>query len=172
MLNIPLFKWNDAGKPDILKADHQLNKASYLFEKIEDIVIDRQIQKLMNTKTANKAEELSVTPVKENIEYDDFAKMDIRTATILEAEKVPKTQKLLKLKIDTGLDKRTIISGIAEYYKAEDIIGQKIVVLANLSPRKIRGTESMGMILMAEDIKGKLCFVSPTENFHNGSTVK
>jgi len=172
MLNIPLQKWNDGGNDDILKAGHQLNKAEYLFEKIEDSVIEQQIQKLMDTKTANEAEELNLASGKENIEYDDFAKMDIRTATILEAEKVPKTQKLLKLKVDTGLDQRTIISGIAEYYKAEDIIGKKVLILVNLSSRKIRGTESMGMILMAEDNEGKLCFVSPTEDFHNGSTVK
>ncbi len=172
MLNIPQLKWKDGGKDDILKANHQLNKASYLFERIEDSVIEKQIQKLMDTKTANKAEELSVAPGKGNIEYDDFSKMDIRTATILEAEKVPKTQKLLKLKVDTGLDQRTIISGIAEYYKAEEIVGKKVLILVNLSPRKIRGTESMGMILMAEDSEGRLCFVSPTEDFHNGSTVK
>ena len=172
MLNISTMKWSDAGKADILKADHPLNSPSYLFEKIEDSEIERQIQKLMDTRIANETKDHNVAPAKENIEYDDFSKMDIRTATILEAEKVPKTQKLLKLKIDTGLDQRTIISGIAEYYKAEDVVGQKIVVLANLSPRKIKGTESMGMILMAEDKDGKLCFVTPTEEFHNGSTVK
>jgi len=172
MLNIPLLKWGDAGKGNILKAKQQLNKASYLFEKIEDSVIEQQIQKLMDTKVANESATPDVQQGKEIIEYDDFAKMDIRTATILEAEKVPKTQKLLKLKVDTGLDQRTIISGIAEYYKAEDIVGQKILILVNLAPRKIRGTESMGMILMAEDNEGRLCFAVPTEDFHNGSTVK
>lgn len=172
MLNIQELKWIGAGKDDILKAGHQLKQASYLFEKIEDKDIDNQLQKLMDTKKANEPEEKNLAPAKENISYEDFTKMDIRTATILEAEKVPKTQKLLKLKIDTGLDKRTIISGIAEYYNAEDIVGQKIVILANLEPRKIRGTESMGMILMAEDNEGRLCFVAPTEDLHNGSTVK
>ncbi len=172
MLNMPTLKWGDAGKDNLLKVNHQLNDPSYLFEKIEDADIEKQIQKLLDTKIANESDAFKVEPGKGNIEFDDFAKMDIRTATILEAEKVPKTQKLLKLKIDTGLDHRTIISGIAEYYKAEDIIGQKILVLVNLSPRKIRGTESKGMILMAEDNEGKLCFVTPTEDFHDGSTVK
>ncbi|MCK4638486.1 MAG: methionine--tRNA ligase subunit beta, partial [Bacteroidales bacterium] len=101
-----------------------------------------------------------------------FVKLDIRTGTIIEAEKVPKTKKLLKLKIDTGIDKRVIVSGIAEYYKPEDIIGQKISILVNLAPRKLRGIESNGMILMAKNSEGKLCFVSPTDDFHNGSEIK
>ena len=172
ILNISALKWKDAGKQDILVSGHQLNKPSYLFNKIEDPEIDTQIQKLLNTKKNNEEEENQINPAKENIEFDDFVKLDIRTGTIIEAEKVPKTKKLLKLKIDTGIDKRVIVSGIAEYYKPEDIIGQKISILVNLAPRKLRGIESNGMILMAENSEGKLCFVSPTEDFHNGSVIK
>ena len=172
ILNISALKWKDAGKQDILVSGHQLNKPFYLFEKIEDPEIDTQIQKLINAKKNNEEEENQINPAKENIEFDDFVKLDIRTGTIIEAEKVPKTKKLLKLKIDTGIDKRVIVSGIAEYYKPEDIIGQKISILVNLAPRKLRGIESNGMILMAKDSEGKLCFVSPTENFNNGSEIK
>ncbi|MBE9480470.1 MAG: methionine--tRNA ligase [Bacteroidetes bacterium] len=172
ILNISALKWKDAGKPDILVSGHQLNKPSYLFEKIEDPEIDTQIQKLLNTKKNNEEEKSQINPAKENIEFHDFVKLDIRTGTIIEAEKVPKTKKLLKLKVDTGIDKRVIVSGIAEYYKPEDIIGQKISILVNLAPRKLRGIESNGMILMAKNSEGKLCFVSPTEDFHNGSEIK
>ena len=111
-------------------------------------------------------------PVKENITFDDFTKLDIRTATILEAEKVPKTKKLLKLTLDTGLDTRTVVSGIAEYFDADKIIGKQVSLVVNLEPRKIKGIESQGMILMAEDNNGKLVFVSPAENIMNGSEVK
>ena len=111
-------------------------------------------------------------PQKEEITYEDFMKMDIRTAIILEAEKVPKTDKLIKLTVDTGIDRRTIVSGIAQYYNAEDIVGQKICVLVNLAPRKLRGIVSQGMILMAEDTEGKLVFVTPSEDIMNGSEVK
>ena len=111
-------------------------------------------------------------PAKEEIVFEDFMKMDIRTGTILEAEKVAKTKKLLKLKIDTGIDQRTVVSGIAEYYEPDQIVGKKVSILVNLAPRKLRGIESQGMILMAEDTDGKLCFVSPTEDVSNGSEVK
>lgn len=113
-----------------------------------------------------------MNPQKDNIVFDDFVKMDIRTATIIEAEKVPKTKKLLKLKLDTGLDQRIVVSGIAEFYKPADIIGQKVSVLVNLAPRMLRGIESQGMILMAENAKGELCFVQPSEDFNNGSEIK
>jgi len=133
--------------------------------------VEAQVQRLLDTKKENE-EMVTVNPAKEEIAFDDFMKMDIRTGTILEAEKVPKTNKLLKLKIDTGIDQRTVVSGIAEYYKADDIIGKKVSILVNLAPRKLRGIESQGMILMAEDVDGKLCFVSPTEDISNGSEVK
>ena len=172
ILNISTLKWKDAGRTDILSAGHNLSKPSLLFEKIEDAAIEKQIQKLLNTKKENNDEKLKVNPSKENIKFDDFTKLDIRIGTIIEAEKVPKTKKLLKLKVDTGIDKRTVVSGIAEYYKPEDIIGQKVSVLINLTPRKLKGIESNGMILMAENHEGKLCFVSPTEKFSNGGEIK
>lgn len=171
MINLEGLKWKDAGKPDLLKAGHEINKPELLFERIEDNVIDTQIKKLMDTKEENK-EDTPAKPTKSTIEFDDFMKMDIRTGTILEAEKVAKTKKLLKLTVDTGIDKRVVVSGIAEYYKPEDIIGQKVSVLVNLAPRSLRGIESQGMILMAEDNDGRLCFVSPTEDFNNGSEIK
>ena len=171
MLNISNLKWKDAGKADLLKARLQLNKPELLFERIEDKMIEEQVQKLLNTKKENEADEPAL-PSKPTIEFDDFMKMDIRTGTIIEAEKVAKTKKLLKLIVDTGIDKRTVVSGIAEYYKPEDIVDTKVSILVNLAPRRLRGIESQGMILMAEDSDGKLCFVSPTEDVNNGSVVK
>ena len=172
MLNLSNLIWKDAGNESILKSGHQIEKAAYLFEKIEDKAIEQQVQKLLDTKKENVANEVKVNAVKESINFDDFAKLDIRTGTIIEAEKVPKTKKLIKLKIDTGIDQRTVVSGIAEYFKAEDIIGKKVCILVNLAPKKLRGIESNGMILMAENEHGELCFVEPTEDFRNGSEVK
>jgi methionyl-tRNA synthetase len=172
MLNTGKLNWDHAGKTDILKAGHQLGKAELLFDKIEDDVIAKQVQKLLDTKTANEAKEKPMIPIKPDITYEDFAKLDIRTGTILAAEKVAKTQKLLKLTIDTGIDKRTVVSGIAEFYEPEKIIGQKVVILVNLQPKTIKGIPSQGMILMAENEKGEMCFVSPVKDFDNGSTVK
>ncbi len=172
MLNLPELKWDDAGSTELLNAGEKLNKPAYLFEKIEDSAVEAQVKKLLETKKANAESENKVNPAKESIEFDDFAKLDIRIGTITEAEKVPKTKKLLKLKIDTGIDKRTVVSGISEFYSPEDIIGQKVSILVNLKPRKLRGIESEGMILMAEDSNGKLCFVAPTEEVDNGSEVR
>ena len=171
MININDLKWEDGGRSDLLKSGQKLNKPELLFERIEDKEIEAQIQKLLDTKKENEAE-APAKPSKSTIEFDDFMKMDIRTGTILEAEKVAKTKKLIKLIVDTGIDKRTVVSGIAEYYKPEDIIGRKVSILVNLAPRKLRGIESQGMILMAEDKDGKLCFVEPTEDVSNGSEVK
>jgi methionyl-tRNA synthetase len=155
------------------KSGHQLNAASLLFEKVEDSVIDAQIQKLLDKKqAAQAAKKIEVIPAKENINYEAFAAMDIRTGTILAAEKVAKTKKLLKLTIDTGLDQRTVVSGIAEYYEPEAIIGKQVSILVNLEPREIKGILSQGMILMAEDTNGKLSFVSPVDGLHNGSVVR
>jgi methionyl-tRNA synthetase len=163
--------WNNAGNPDLIAAGHKINKPSLLFEKIEDEAINNQIEKLAASKKANEAANNAV-PLKPSVSFDDFSKVDIRTATILEAEKVPKTTKLLKLKIDTGLDIRTIVSGIAEHYTPEEIIGKQILIIANLEPRNIKGIESRGMILMAEDKDGKLIMVSPLNKVSNGSAVK
>jgi methionyl-tRNA synthetase len=173
MLQTSQQNWADAGQSALLAAGHQLGEAALLFERIEDATIEKQVQKLLDTKIANaQSAGPELKPLKDTITYDDFLKIDIRTGTILEAEAVPKTKKLLKLTIDTGIDKRTVVSGIAEYYKPEDIIGQQVSILVNLAPRNLRGIESQGMILMAEDSEGKLCFVSPTEGFHNGCEVK
>ncbi len=171
MINIGNLKWKDAGHANLLKEGDQLNKPQLLFERIEDKTIEAQIQKLLDTKKENEEAE-TVNPSKPTIEFDDFMKMDIRTGTIVEAEKVPKTKKLLKLMVDTGIDKRIVVSGIAEFYNPENIIGKKVSILVNLAPRKLRGIESQGMILMAEDKDGKLCFVSPVEEVSNGSEVK
>jgi methionyl-tRNA synthetase len=152
---------------------HQLNQATLLFEKVEDEVIAQQIEKLHSKKQAIAiVEETPITPAKDNINYETFATMDIRTGTILTAEKVAKTKKLLKLTIDTGIDQRTVVSGIAEYYEPEAIIGQKVSILVNLEPREIKGIVSQGMILMAENSEGKLSFVAPIHDLHNGSVVR
>jgi len=171
MLSMETLHWNDAGDPELLKADHQLNPAEYLFERIDDKVIEAQVQKLLDTKKANEMSEQKIDPAKETIDYDTFSKMDVRIGTILEAEKVPKTQKLLKLKVDTGVDIRTVVSGIAEYYEPADIIGKRACFLVNLAPRKIRGIESNGMVLMAENAEGKLTFVAPDDEFDPGSKI-
>jgi methionyl-tRNA synthetase len=172
MLNMPEFMWKDAGSPDLLKDGQQLNQPELLFERIEDEVIEAQVQKLLETKKTNKQNNIVVMPAKENVTYDDFAKLDIRVVTILEAEKVPKTDKLLKLKIDTGIDQRTVISGIAGKYQPDSLVGKKVCMIVNLAPRNIRGTESKGMILSAENTSNDLCLIIPSEDFHNGSEIK
>lgn len=175
MLNLNQdLKWNDASRTDLLLAGHKINEASLLYEKMDESVIEVQIQKLADTKKMNQSLKVAeITPAKSNINYDDFSKMDIRTGTILEAERVPKTDKLLKLLIDTGIDKRTVVSGIAAFYEPEKIIGQQVSILVNLDPRKIKGIESQGMILMAENSKGELSFIAPTKpTIENGSIVK
>jgi methionyl-tRNA synthetase len=161
-------QWTDAGRIDLLSAGHQINQPEILFTKIDDAFVETEVEILKN---ANPVEETNVAPQKPEITFDDFAKLDIRTATILEAERVPKADKLLKLLVDTGVDKRTILSGIAEHYAPEDIIGQRVIVLINLAPRKIRGIESQGMILMAGTDE-KLSFVQGIEDLGNGVEVR
>lgn len=170
-LNIEKYNWNHIGTDNFLPVGHQTNKAGLLFSVIPDEKIEEQKQKLLAAREANKKPE-QAKPAKENIAFDDFTKIDIRVGTIVEAEKVPKTKKLLKLTIDTGIDKRTVVSGIAEYYKAEEIAGKQVSILVNLEPKKIRGIQSQGMILMAEDAEGKLVFVSPEDGFQNGAMIK
>ncbi|MDA3952781.1 MAG: methionine--tRNA ligase [Bacteroidales bacterium] len=172
LLNIEKLDWELAGKYDLILAGHSINKASLLFDKIEDEEIEKQVQKLLDSKKANEMENHKAEPAKDNCTYDEFMKMDIRVGTILEAEQVPKTDKLLKLKIDTGIDQRTVVSGIAVDHKPEDIIGKQVSVLVNLEPRKIRGIESQGMILMAKDASGKLNFVIPDVKTNDGSGIK
>lgn len=180
MLQLGTITWESlkTNATELLKAGHRIGTAELLFEKIEDAAIEKQLQRLENTKLANKQEaqantEVTVAPQKELISYDDFAKMDIRIGTILEAEKMPKADKLLILKVDTGIDQRTIVSGIAQSFAPEEIIGKKVTVLVNLAPRKLRGVESQGMILMVENSEGKYTFINPdTEGIANGTEVK
>ena len=170
------LSWDDLGAASLLPAGHQLNPATLLFAKIEDEVVDGQIARLEAIRAereaaAKAAEAAVVTPQKDECSFEDFEKMDIRTATVLEAERVPKTEKLLKLTIDTGIDKRVIVSGIAEQYSPEEMVGKQICILANLAPRKIRGIESKGMILMARQNDGKMRFITPAETLTNGAEI-
>ena len=164
--------WNEVAKPQtILSSGTKIREAELLFAKIEDEEIQKQIDKLEATKTMNNAENKKAEPQKDLIQYEDFAKMDLRVGTILEAEKMPKANKLLILKVDTGIDVRTIVSGIAESFSPEEIIGRKVTVLVNLAPRNLRGTESQGMILMTTNAEGKLVFVNPDAEAGNGETI-
>ena len=171
------LSWDSLGKDNILPEGHQLGEAVLLFSKIEDNVVECQVHKLEEKKAAKEAAAkaaaapVQAAPQKAECTFDEFEKMDIRTATVLEAERVPKTDKLLKLTIDTGIDRRTIVSGIAEYYTPEQMLGRQICILANLQPRKIRGIESKGMILMARQPDGKMRFITPEETLDNGSEI-
>ncbi len=170
------LKWDMLGNGDLLPEGHQIGAAELLFAKIEDDAIQAQLDRLDAIRAEKAAEAAAeaakvVAPQKEECTFDDFGKMDIRTATVIEAERVPKTDKLLKLTIDTGIDTRTIVSGIAEYYSPEDMVGKQICILANLAPRKIRGIESKGMILMARQGDGKMRFVTPQETLSNGAEI-
>ncbi len=164
--------WNDVSEKDILiPAGHQIGKAELLFSKIEDKTVEIQLEKLAATKRENEQANKLIEPQKETIAFEDFTKLDIRVGTILEAVKVAKTKKLLQLKVDVGIDVRTIVSGIAESFSPEDIIGQQVTVLTNLAPRKIRGVESQGMILMTDTPNGKLAFVEPEQKVTNGQQI-
>jgi methionyl-tRNA synthetase len=167
-LNYSNDQWSAAGQHNLLSAGQPTAKPSILFQKIEDTMVEKEIEKL----NASKTNVPQFEPQKEEASFDDFTKMDIRVGTILEAEKIKKADKLLKLLVDTGLDKRTIVSGIAKYYTTQEVIGKKVTVLLNLAPRKIRGVESQGMILMAENDKGELCFVVPEKEFHPGADIR
>jgi len=157
--------WGDIStKKILLSAGHQIGEAELLFSKIEDDAIQKQIDKLIASKKANEAASKTIEPQKETITFDDFTKLDIRVGTILEAEKMPKAKKLLLLKVDTGMDVRTIVSGIAESFTAEEVVGKKVTVLVNLAPRALRGVESQGMILMTQNAEGKLVFVNPDDD--------
>ena len=164
ILNSDTNTWSDVASKDVLiPSAHQIGKSELLFSKIEDKTIQIQLDKLEASKKANEAANKTVDPQKDTITFDDFVKLDMRVGTILEAEKMPKTKKLLVLKVDTGIDTRTIVSGIAESFKPEDVIGKKVTVLVNLAPRALRGVESEGMILMTENENGDLVFVNPEE---------
>ncbi|MBE6188500.1 MAG: methionine--tRNA ligase [Rikenellaceae bacterium] len=171
MLAVEKFGWDSLGSMELISAGHTIGTPTLLFEKIEDEVIQRQIDKLEATKAANAAAEVKAEPQKEACTFDDFQKMDIRVSTILAAEKVAKTKKLLKLTVDTGIDQRTIVSGIAEHFTPEELVGQQVLVLVNLQPRELKGILSQGMILMAEDATGALRLVQPSEAVKAGSMV-
>lgn len=173
MFNVEKQSWNDIETKSVLiESGHTIDQASLLFSKIEDDVIEAQIQKLEQTKQNNKKTNPNANPMKEEITFDDFTKIDLRTATILEAEKVEKADKLLKLTVDTGVDVRTVVSGIAESFTPEEVIGKQVMILLNLAPRKIRGIESQGMLLLTTKPDGKLSFVTPDDsNVENGIEI-
>ena len=173
MLNVEKFGWDNLGSMNLLSEGHVIGEPALLFEKIEDDVIEAQLKKLADIKAANAAAAAAehVTEQKEECTFEEFQKMDIRVSTILEAEKVAKTKKLLKLTVDTGIDKRTIVSGIAEHFTPEELVGRQVLVLVNLAPREMRGIVSQGMILMAEDASGKLELLSAEHKTNNGAIV-
>ena len=171
MLACEKFGWERLGAMDLLAAGHHIGEPSLLFEKIEDDVIQKQLDRLEEIAKQNKAAEVKAEPQKAECSFDDFQKMDIRVSTILEAEKLPKTKKLLKLTIDTGIDKRTIVSGIAEHFSPEELVGKQVLVLVNLAPRDFKGITSQGMILMAEDATGALRLLQPNEKTNAGAMV-
>jgi methionyl-tRNA synthetase len=170
-LNLDSVEWGQIGKTDLLPVGHEIAEPELLFEKIEDDAIQFQLDKLERTKKENVMEETTLPPLKEEISYDEFSKMDIRIAKILSAERVPKTDKLVKLELDTGIDRRTVVSGIAQHFSTEELPGKQVTILANLAPRKLRGIESHGMVLLAEDASGKLIFVLPEEDTDLGAAV-
>ena len=173
MLSIGRPTWDDLGSMSILAAGHEIGEPQLLFEKIEDEAIERQLAKLAASKAANAAAEAAshVAEQKAEVSFDDFDRMDIRISTIVAAEKVAKTKKLLKLTVDTGIDRRTIVSGIAEYFKPEELVGRQVPVLVNLAPRELKGIRSEGMILMAEDAVRGLVMMQPGEKVADGSQV-
>ena len=172
MFNVSQMNWADLKEEKILiKTGHQINEASLLFSKIEDETIEFQIQKLENTKESNKKTNPKANPMKDEIQFDDFTKIDLRTATILTAEKVEKADKLLKFSVDTGVDVRTVVSGVAESFTPEECIGKQVMILLNLAPRKIRGIESQGMLLLTNNAEGKLVFVTPEQTVENGIEI-
>lgn len=172
MLDQPQLGWDHVGNSNIISSGHILGEAQLLFEKISDEQVEFQLSKLDQAKADNAKAVAVVAPAKPNISFEDFSRLDIRVGKIIEAEKVAKTKKLLKLKIDTGIDERTVVSGIAEFFKPEDIVGKQVSILVNLEPREIKGITSQGMILMAEDTDGRLDFVNPTSDIKAGSGVR
>ena len=171
MLNMQEFEWNQLGSTELLKPGHQLGKPELLFEKIEDDVIEAQVQKLLDTKKANEEANYKAKPIRENIPFEDFEKLDIRVGTVLECTKVPKADKLLCFKIADGLENRTIVSGIAKFYKPEELVGKQVCFIANLAPRKLKGIESQGMILSAVNNDGSLSVITVDREVKPGSEV-
>ena len=172
MLNMDSFDWATLGSTNLLPAGHQLATPELLFEKIEDSVIEAQVQKLLDTKKANEEANYKANPIRPNIEFDDFMKLDIRVGTVLECQKVPKADKLLQFKIADGLENRTIVSGIAQHYNPEELVGKQVCFIANLAPRKLKGIVSEGMILSAENFDVSLSVVTTMKEVKPGSEVK
>ena len=172
MLNMKEFNWENLGHTDLLEEGHQLAKAELLFEKIDDSVVEAQVQKLEDRKKENAEKNYRANEIRQTIEFSDFEKLDIRVGTVLECQKVPKADKLLQFLIEDGLDKRTIVSGIAKHYNPEELVGKQVCFVANLAPRKLKGIESQGMILSAENIDGSLAVISPSKEVKPGSEVK
>ncbi|MEP1097555.1 MAG: methionine--tRNA ligase subunit beta, partial [Cyclobacteriaceae bacterium] len=173
ILNVEEGKWSDAGSVHLLEDAHQMNKAELLFEKIEDDVVEAQVSKLLETKKMNEEENNApeLTPLKDEIVFDDFVKMDLRVGEIKTAEAVEKSNKLLKFTVDVGLETRTILSGVSKHFTIEEMIGKKVVVMVNLPARKMMGTESEGMLLFAENADGKLVAVNPGDEAENGAVI-
>ena len=165
------FNWEELGRTDLLKEGDYLSEPSLLFEKIEDVTVEAQIQKLLDTKKANELKAYTPAAVKEDTSFDDFMKMDIRVGTVLECAKVPKADKLLQFKTDDGMGGRTIVSGIAKFYNPEDLVGKQVCFIANFPPRKLKGIESQGMILSAEDADGRLVLITPSDLVKSGCQV-
>ncbi|MBQ9073421.1 MAG: methionine--tRNA ligase, partial [Muribaculaceae bacterium] len=172
ILGLGAFTWEQLGRNDLVAHGCKLNQAELLFEKIEDVTVDAQIQKLQNTKKANELKAWKPVPQAEDVDFETFMKADLRVGTVLECKKVPKADKLLQFLIDDGLEKRTIVSGIAKYYQPEDLVGKQVCFIANLPPRKLKGIESQGMILSAENADGSLVVIGPTAHVAPGSQVK
>ena len=171
MLNLAALGWSNTGTTELLGAGHQLGRAELLFDKIEDEIISLQLGRLLENKKKMELESKPVQPAKAEISFDDFAKVDMRIGMVLEAERVEKSKKLLKLKVDTGFDKRTVLSGIAEHFAPEDLIGKQVTLLVNLAPRKMMGMESQGMILMAEGKDGALKLLQAGEGVGAGALI-
>ena len=172
MLGMTSIDWEEAKGFSLLSSNQKIEKATLLFEKIEDEEVEKQLKKLMDTKESNKANEVvKMNPIKDEINYDDFIKMDMRVGEVKTAEAVEKSNKLLKMTVDTGVDTRTILSGIAKHFSSEEMVGKKVVVLANIAPRKIMGVESEGMLLFAENADGKLISVAPDSSSENGAGI-
>ena len=172
MLRLDTFRWTDLGSTSLLAAGHQLAEPELLFEKIEDSLIEAQIQKLLDTKKANEAAALKAAPIREEIAFEEWEKLDIRVGTVAECARVPKADKLLRFLIDDGLEKRTILSGIAKHYEPEALVGKQVCFIANLPPRKLRGIESQGMILSAVDPDGTLSLLTVDRSVRPGSEVQ
>lgn len=171
MLGLEGLRWEKAGSADLLKSGISIQQATLLFDKIEDQVVEAQVNKLLEAKKKNEMENAQAAPMKDIITYDDFAKLDMRVVKVLTVEPMPKSKKLLKLTVDTGLGQRTVLSGVAEHFKPEELIGKQVVMLINLAPRKMMGIDSEGMILMAEDRDGSLKLLQPHQTVFNGATI-